>query len=162
MRLTQLLISLSRDHCDGRNPRISAGRTIRELQNLPSHESVRAMEMKELIPETVWPNDTPMISVSKSTQVSGSIAERKLDGCRGARTWEARIRNPLVVAVSSQQRGSQTGGRCDARFIVRTTCAEHKLQYLRSNSCARSSDDEDLLEGTDTRDDADDSERRTE
>ncbi len=44
-----------------------AGRPIRELQNLLGHKSVRTTEiyLKELIPETVRPNERPMIAGSK-------------------------------------------------------------------------------------------------
>jgi hypothetical protein len=43
------------------------GRPIRELQNLLGHKSVRTTEiyLKELIPETVRPNERPMIAGSK-------------------------------------------------------------------------------------------------
>jgi integrase len=44
-----------------------AGRPIREQQNLLGHKSVRTTEiyLKELIPETVRPNERPMIAGSK-------------------------------------------------------------------------------------------------
>lgn len=44
-----------------------AGRPIRELQHLLGHKSVRTTEiyLKELIPETVRPNERPMIAGSK-------------------------------------------------------------------------------------------------
>ena len=44
-----------------------AGRPIRELQNLLGHKSARTTEiyLKELIPETVRPNERPMIAGSK-------------------------------------------------------------------------------------------------
>lgn len=42
-------------------------RLIRELQHLLGHKSVRTTEiyLKELIPETVRPNERPMIAGSK-------------------------------------------------------------------------------------------------
>jgi len=56
-----------------------AGRPIRELQHLLGHKSVRTTEiyLKELIPETVRPNERPMIAAQNRPKSVGAIAGRQ-------------------------------------------------------------------------------------
>jgi integrase-like protein len=80
-----------------------AGRPIRELQNLLGHKSVRTTEiyLKELIPETVRPNERPMIAGSPKlglliypSQWALSL-QSNVDGSpTRARTWDLRINSP--------------------------------------------------------------------
>src|ERR1700680_2567141 len=87
-----------------------AGRPIRELQNLLGHKSVRTTEiyLKELIPETVRPNERPMIAGSPKlglliypSQWALSL-QSNVDGSpTRARTWDLRINSPSRLYVIS-------------------------------------------------------------
>ena len=81
-------------------------RLIRELQHLLGHKSARTTEMylKELIPETVRPNERPMIASSidpkidpkNAQKLAGAIAAGQcgIGSPTRARTWDLWINSP--------------------------------------------------------------------